>query len=75
MILASGRYQRCNFMMNRVGVVIGELLSIACIVFICDTVGDGAGTRKAYLGDALGVLLGEQELIQNRSAPCALFCR
>ena len=52
-------------MMNRVGVVIGKLLSIALIKFICYTVGNGAGPGKAYFGDALGMLLREQKLIQN----------
>ena len=52
-------------MTNRIGVVKGKLLSIAPIIFIRYTVGNGAGTGKAYFGVALGVLLGEQELIQN----------
>ena len=63
--LASGRDQRRDFMMNRVGVVEGKSLSIALIVFIGHAVGNGARPRKPYLGDALGMLPGEQELIQN----------
>ena len=52
-------------MMNRVGVVIGKLLSIALLIFVGYTVGNGAGPWKAYLGDPPGVLLREQKLIQN----------
>ena len=51
--------------MNRIGVVISELLSITLIVFIGDTVGNGTGPGKAYLGEAPGVLFREQELVQN----------
>src|SRR5439155_4145558 len=54
-----------DFMMDSVGVVEGKLLSVALIKFIGHAIGDGAGPGKPYLGDALGMLPGEQELIQN----------
>ena len=64
--LASGRYQRRDFVMDGVGVVEGKLSSIAQLIFIGHTVGNGAGPGKAYLGDAFGVLLREQKLVQNQ---------
>src|SRR5450432_1809638 len=52
-------------MMDRVGVVESEALSIAFVIFICHAVGDGAGPGKAYFWDALGVFPRKQELVQN----------
>src|ERR1700674_6013012 len=52
-------------MVNRVGVVKGKLLSIALIIFIRYTVGNGARPRKAYFGNPLSVLLRKQKLIEN----------
>ena len=57
MISASGRDQRRDFMMDRVGVVKGKLLAIALIIFIGHAIGDGAGPGKADFGDAVRVLL------------------
>ena len=71
--LASGRYQRRDFMMDGVGVVEGKLLSIAPIIFIGHAVGNGAGPGKPYLGDALGMLLREQKLLQNQRLLVAQF--
>ena len=64
--LAAGRDQRGDFMMDGVGVVEGKLSSIAPVIFIRHAISDGAGPRKADLGDALGVLLREQKLLQNQ---------
>ena len=73
--LASGRYQRGDFMMNRVGVIEGKLPAIALIVFIRHAVGNGAGPGKADLGDTPGVLLREQKLLQNQRPLVAESCR
>ena len=63
--LTPGRDQRGNFMVNRIGVVEGELLSITAIVFIGHAIGDGARPGKAYFGDALRMLLRERKFVED----------